>query len=144
LTDVTVAAGRDQIAKELANGEATIDRLEALLANKSSLSFRALDQGFVPEDVLRTTRARQHEFFVQQRGKIKADIDVLESRRVGLIQRAENYKGQIESTARARDLVLADVERSQKLFEQRLIRATDLSGLERDEARLSSDSLRNR
>jgi len=45
LTDVTVAAGRDQIAKELANGEATIDRLEALLANKSSLSFRALDQG---------------------------------------------------------------------------------------------------
>ena len=142
LTDVTVAAGRDQIAKELANGEATIDRLEALLANKSSVSFRALDQGFVPEDVLRTTRARQREFFAQQRGKIQADIDVLESRRIGLLQRAENYKGQIESTARARNLVLADIERSQKLFEQRLIRATDLSGLERDEARLSSDLAR--
>ncbi|GGX62085.1 HlyD family type I secretion periplasmic adaptor subunit [Litorimonas cladophorae] len=142
LTDVSVAAGRDQIAKELANAEATIDRLEALLSNKSKLIFRDLEQDIVPENVLMTTRSRQHEFFAQQRGKIKADIDVLESRRAGLLQRAENHEAQIESTRRARDLVQADVERSQKLLEQRLIRALDLSGLERDEARLSSDLAR--
>jgi HlyD family type I secretion membrane fusion protein len=142
LTDVSVAAGRDQIAKELANAEATIDRLEALLSNKSTLTFRDLEQDIVPTDVLMTTRSRQREFFAQQKGKIQADIDVLESRRAGLVQRAENHEAQIESTRRARDLVQADVKRSQKLLEQRLIRALDLSGLERDEARLSSDLAR--
>ena len=142
LTDVSVAAGRDQIAKELANAEATIDRLEALLSNKSTLTFRDLEQDIVPTDVLMTTRSRQREFFAQQQGKIQADIDVLESRRAGLVQRAENHEAQIESTRRARDLVQADVKRSQKLLEQRLIRALDLSGVERDEARLSSDLAR--
>ena len=142
LTDVSVAAGRDQIAKELANAEATIDRLEALLSSRSKLVFRDLDQDIVPENVLMTTQSRQREFFAQQRGKLQADVDVLESRRAGLVQRAENHEAQIESTRRARDLVQADVERSQKLLEQRLIRALDLSGLERDEARLSSDLAR--
>jgi len=142
LTDVSVAAGRDQIAKELANTEASLDRLEALLSDRSSVKFRTLDQTIVSEEVLQTTRSRQRELFSQQVGKLKADIDVLESRRDGLIQRADNHEAQIESTTRARDLVKTDIERSQKLLEQRLIRALDLSGLERDEARLSSDIAR--
>ncbi|MEP3655564.1 MAG: HlyD family type I secretion periplasmic adaptor subunit [Litorimonas sp.] len=142
LTDVSVAAGRDQIAKELANTEASIDRLEALLKGKASLIFRSLDQTIVSEDTLNTTRSRQRELFSQQTGKFKADIDVLESRRRGFLQRAENHEAQIESTTRARDLVVVDIKRSQKLLEQRLIRALDLSGLERDEARLSSEIAR--
>ena len=142
LTDVSVAAGRDQIAKELANTEASLDRLEALLSGKSSVRFRPLDQDIVSEDVLNTTRSRQRELFSQQTGKLKADIDVLESRRNGSLQRADNHEAQIVSTTRARDLVMKDIERSQKLLEQRLIRALDLSGLERDEARLSSEIAR--
>lgn len=142
LTDVSVAAGRDQIAKELANTEASLDRLEALLKSSKSVTFRTLDQDIVSDDVLETTRSRQRELFSQQSGKLKADIDVLESRRNGLLQRAENHEAQIESTTRARDLVKIDIERSEKLLEQRLIRALDLSGLERDEARLSSEIAR--
>ena len=142
LTDVSVAAGRDQIAKELANTEASLDRLEALLSGKSSVNFRPLDQDIVSVDILKTTRSRQRELFSQQTGKLKADIDVLESRRNGSLQRADNHEAQIESTTRARSLVMKDIERSQKLLEQRLIRALDLSGLERDEARLSSEIAR--
>jgi len=142
LTDVSVAAGRDQIAKELANSEASLDRLEALLNGKSSVNFRSLDQDIVSEETLETTRSRQRELFSQQTGKLKADVDVLVSRRNGALQRAENHEAQIESTRRARDLVMKDIERSQKFLEQRLIRALDLSGLERDEARLSSEIAR--
>lgn len=142
LTDVSVAAGRDQIAKELANIEASIDRLEALLAGAQRLKFRNLEQDIISEDVLTSTRARQRELFDQQRSKLRADIDVLNSRRTGLIERAANHEAQITSTRRAQDLVAADIERSRLLLDQRLIRALDLSGLERDEARLSSDIAR--
>ena len=142
LTDVSVAAGRDQIAKELANIEASIDRLEALLAGAQRLKFRNLEQDIISEDVLTSTRARQRELFDQQRSKLRADIDVLNSRRTGLIERAANHEAQITSTRRAQDLVAADIERNRLLLDQRLIRALDLSGLERDEARLSSDIAR--
>jgi len=142
LTDVSVAAGRDQIAKELANIEASIDRLEALLAGAQRLKFRNLEQDIISEDVLTSTHARQRELFDQQRSKLRADIDVLNSRRTGLIERAANHEAQITSTRRAQDLVVADIERSRLLLDQRLIRALDLSGLERDEARLSSDIAR--
>lgn len=142
LTDVSVAAGRDQIAKELANIEASIDRLEALLAGAERLKFRTLEQDVISEAVLTSTRARQRELFDQQRNKLKADIDVLNSRRTGLIERAENHEAQITSTRRAQNLVAEDIKRSRILLDQRLIRALDLSGLERDEARLSSDIAR--
>lgn len=142
LTDVSVAAGRDQIAKELANSEASIDRLEALLSGASRVEFRPLKDSLIAEDIVLTTQARQRELFDQQNGKLKADIDVLNSRREGLLERAENHQAQIQSTERARELVVKDVERSRKLLEQKLIRALDLSGLERDEARLSSDLAR--
>lgn len=144
LTDVSVAAGRDQVAKELANSEASIDRLEALLSGTKKVTFRELDRNEVPETVLFTTHARQRELFDQQSGKLGADIDVLVSRRNGLIERASNHEAQIQSTERAQTLVQTDIDRSRKLLEQRLIRALDLSGLERDEARLSSDLARLR
>ena len=92
--------------------------------------------------MLTSTRARQRELFDQQRNKLKADIDVLNSRRTGLIERAENHEAQITSTRRAQNLVAEDIKRSRILLDQRLIRALDLSGLERDEARLSSDIAR--
>ena len=141
LTDVSVAAGRDQIAKELANSEASIDRLEALLSGASKVSFRDLG-GVVDDEVLSTTQSRQRGLFIQQSSMLRADVDVLISRRNGLIERAENYEAQIQSTERAQELVQKDIDRSRKLLDQRLIRALDLSGLERDEARLSSDLAR--
>ena len=142
LTDVSVAAGRDQVAKELANSEASIDRLEALLAGSPRVTFRKLDINEIPDLVLATTQARQYELFHQQSGKLRADIDVLISRRNGLVEQAQNHEAQIQNTERARELVQKDIDRSRKLLEQRLIRALDLSGLERDEARLSSDLAR--
>jgi len=142
LTDVSVAAGRDQIAKELANIEASIDRLEALLTGAQRLKFRSLEQDIISDDILTSTRSRQRELFDQQRSKLKADIDVLISRQAGLMERAKNHEAQITSTRRAQDLVVADIKRSRLLLEQRLIRALDLSGLERDEARLSSEIAR--
>jgi len=142
LTDVSVAARRDQIAKELANNEASADRLDAFLSNAAQVKFRNFDKTFVPADVLEDIHGRHLELFDQQKGKLNADIEVLASRRKGLLERAVNFDAQIKSTEKVRDLVLKDISRNRVMLDERLIRASDLSALERDESRLNSELAR--
>lgn len=139
LADVGVSAGRDQILQELVTAQMGVDRLEALLAGRTRVSFKDHGEGLLAGDVIDDIKARQLNLFKQQRDKLSADISVLNSRRTGMLERADNFDAQIAGKRRAKALIDEDIARSEALLEQRLIRASELSRLTQDEARLASD-----
>jgi len=139
LADVRVSAGRDQILQELVTAQMGVDRLEALLARRTRVSFKDHGAGLLEGDVINDIKARQLDLFKQQRDKLSADVSVLNSRKAGMLERAENFDAQIAGKRRAKALIDEDITRSQALLEQRLIRASELSRLTQDEARLASE-----
>ena len=144
LTDIPALSGRDQTAEDYVDAQASIARLRALSASETSLTLPAIDNADVPTDRFEEIVSRQSSLFSQQRLTHAADIEVLRSRRDGFARSGQNTQNQINSIARSLAIVRADLAEKRGLLAERLIRAAEVTQLERDEAGLSGDMARLR
>jgi HlyD family secretion protein/epimerase transport system membrane fusion protein len=142
LASVAISADRDQITQKLANAQATVDRLDALLSDQTSLTFTRLSGLAINEAARAQIEERQRSLFEQQLGALGADTQVLASRRSSFLLRATTVQSQIDNTRRARELLLADIARYRELVQMRMAVTRDLSELEVREAQLASDLAR--
>lgn len=142
LASVAVSADRDQVLQQLADAQASVDRLDALLLDLPSLDFIRLAQVAVDEETRSEIETRQRSLYDQQLGTLGANSDVLSSRRSSFLQRADAIQDQIDNTRRARELLTVDIERLRELVDLKMAVTRDLSELEVREAQMAADLAR--
>ena len=111
LADVSVAAGRDQVALELSNAIATVDRLTSLYEGAQKVNFRPLKELAIDEIERNDIWAKQTELFAQQHATLEADISVLDTRKTGLEERSRNLASQIKTNKNAEALMREELIR---------------------------------
>jgi HlyD family type I secretion membrane fusion protein len=142
LASVAVSSDRDQVLQQLADAEASVDRLDALLLDLPALEFTRLEKVAVNEATRAEIETRQRSLYEQQLATLGANAEVLSSRRSSLLQRANAVEDQIDNTRRARELLVVDIARLRELVDLRMAVTRDLSELEVREAQLAADLAR--
>ena len=138
LTDTAVASGRDQISYELANAQASIDRIKSIANEQSNIEFAELDKTSVPNAIRAEVEERQSNLFRQQVNSFVADLEVLNGRKKSLESQVRALQVQIDSNQNAIDFLADEIDRSQDLYANQLIRVSEVSALERDKMSLIS------
>ena len=139
LEDTASLARRDQVLQEIASLTGSLERLDALSANRETPNFdliRDMDLGGIEETQVIN---RQADLFRQQRQAFEADIAVLTARRDGARSSRSLQAQQIEVSRR----VLAAAEEQLSLMRERygrqMARLDEIRGMERDVATLEAD-----
>ena len=139
LADVSVAAGRDQVALELVDAMATINRLDTLLIGGSALEFQDFSEFAIGANDLQEITTKQTELFEQQKASLRADIGVLQARREGLYQQVAGLADRIENAHRAKALLVSEIDRNTALLDQGLVRADLLNDLKQRAIELDAE-----
>lgn len=139
LADVAAFAGRDQLAQDLVNHQASVERLTALLDGKTTLEFSDMQDYGVNTEQLTESLARQKSLFEQQRRTLTADVDVLVSRKRSLADGANNKQSQIDNLKNALELLRNELELKRGYLKEQLIQADQVTRLEREEASMMGD-----
>jgi len=142
LADVSVAAGRDQVALELSNAIATVDRLTSLYEGAQKVNFRPLKELAIDEIERNDIWAKQTELFAQQHATLEADISVLDTRKTGLEERSRNLASQIKTNKNAEALMREELTRKKALLSEGLIRINAVDTLKRQLIDLEANLIR--
>ena len=142
LADVSVAAGRDQVALELSNAIATVDRLTSLYESAQEVNFRPLNEFAIDEIERNDIWAKQTELFAQQHATLEADISVLETRKAGLEERSRNLASQIKTNKNAEVLMREELTRKKALLSEGLIRINAVDTLKKQLIDLEANLIR--
>lgn len=144
LADVAVLAGRDQIAQELARASYALQRFNALLEDRQVLELESLRHLPLTTDVRREIETQQVDLFLRQQAATLADVRVQEARRLSFLGQVAAHDQAIAAYRDAIRLLDVEIKRNQLLLEQQLIRASELSVLQREQSRLLTDLSRVR
>ena len=139
LRDVAATSGRDRAAIDQAENAASIARLRALSSGSADPDLDRVDFAGVPEQAKAEIVQRHRDLFFQQRRKIDADVEVLATRRAGLAASVRNRQAEIDGNARQLAIVRADLADKRDLLREQLVTRAEVTGLEREEARLSAE-----
>ncbi|MEM6913319.1 MAG: HlyD family type I secretion periplasmic adaptor subunit [Pseudomonadota bacterium] len=136
---IAAEADRDEIAQELYNLFAGLDRLDALKENRDGISFT--DDNFlsISADKAREMRSRHQEQFEQQRQNHETEVAVLEAQRETLLSSREARGRQMQSMRRALEASRTELQLKQDLLTRRLVQVDEVSTLERESARLEGE-----
>ncbi|RDS78443.1 HlyD family type I secretion periplasmic adaptor subunit [Alteriqipengyuania lutimaris] len=139
LRDVAATSGRERAAIDQAENAASIARLRALSAGAADPDLDRVDFSGVPAEAKAEIVQRHRDLFFQQRRKVDADVGVLETRRAGLAASVRNRQAEIDGNARQLAIVRADLADKRGLLREQLVTRSEVTGLEREEARLSAE-----
>ncbi len=133
LTDIAASSGRDYITADLMNYMASVDRLNALRDNAPRLVFNAAEENVeIETSQLLEIQARQTDLFNQQKNRLNADVNVLESRKSGLSKSAQNAQAQIDAQKASMELIVVDLDKKRGFLSDNLISGDAVFALERD------------
>ena len=144
LVDITVTAGRNQLAKKMLTELVSIDRLNALIEGQAIFDYTLPDDIGLEPSVTDDVIQRHRELFQQQQRTMKADIDVLNSRVSSLRDNVSTKQNQIDQLSKAANIVTKDLERKQALFKERMVPINEVTQLELEEARMQTELSRLR
>lgn len=139
LTNLSAEAGRNQTALEFASAAASLQRVEALLADASEVVIDLSDFGEISPANQADILKRQRSLFEQQREARTSLIKQFRNRRKGFLTTASSLFSEIEF----QEVALAHIEEElavkRGLFDKRLVPREIVLNLERDETRLLSN-----
>ena len=141
VADLSTMAQRDQAAYQLADGQASVARLSALLnaemVDSGALFAIEFESGTpLAQSVADEIKQRHYQLFQQQRDALAAQLAVLEARRAGLSEKAAGAAEQLMINNDAVEILNAEIARQTELLERKLVRADELARLrsERNQA----------
>ncbi len=142
LDDVRARAQRDQALQNLVSNVATLDRLNGLLHGADVITFSKLDDYDIRRETLLEIKARQEQFFAQQKELLHAEIAVLEVQKTALEDSIEAKAAQIEIVKASAAIAKDEIDLKRSMLEDKLIRIDAVQRLEREYAKLQEGALR--
>ena len=148
LRETASLANRDQVSQQIAALRASVERLTALQKGKSTLDFSQLNALQISPEEYKKIVAREKDLFEQQNSALRADIDVLATRRESAKTTASLKQNEIEIAKRSLEITQKEMEVVSSMFAQQLVRRDRVTDLERriasqqgEVARLESDKI---
>lgn len=139
LEDTATLASRDLVIQEYAALAASVERMRALQTNQESLTFSALDDLDIGDAERLEIMKREEELFAQQRGALGADVTVLKARKSAANQTKNSRSRQITIAQRGLKTAQEELELSQALLGQKLVRKDRVTEAQRLVANLEAD-----
>jgi len=131
LKNTASLASRDQVVQEYASLAASVERLQALLANGDRPSFEFLNDLELGDQEQADIIEREQELFDQQKGTSAANLAVLLARRDAAIQTQKSRAEQISIVRRGLSVSREELAVTRNMFEQQLARRDQLNRVER-------------
>jgi len=144
LEETATLASRDLVVQEYAALAASVERMRALQTNQTKLTFAALDDLDIGDKERVEIMKREEELFAQQRGSLGADVTVLKSRKAAALQTGKSRSQQITIAQRALRTAQDELDLSQSLLDQQLVRKDRVTEARRLVANLEADIARLR
>ncbi|MEO1406026.1 MAG: hypothetical protein AAFV54_05990 [Pseudomonadota bacterium] len=144
LQETASLASRDQVGQQIAALRAAVQRLTALQQGTATPDFSTIDQVDISEAERQEILARELDLFNQQRLALKADLDVLQTRRSSALNTARLKDNEVEIARRALATTEEELSVISNMFEQQLVRRDQVTSLERSLAQQEGDIARLR
>lgn len=139
LDQLASLAQRDEIAKELAVQQASIQRLQALIGEIPAPDFTLLAETPITDDVRNEIVNQQQSLFENQKTSLATELSVLRARRTTLKSREQNLTSQINAVSRSLSIAQNDLARRKRYLKQKWETIDRVQSVEREVASLEAE-----
>ncbi|MEM9669169.1 MAG: HlyD family type I secretion periplasmic adaptor subunit [Pseudomonadota bacterium] len=144
LQETASLASRDQVGQKIGALRASVQRLSALQTESQQPDFSTIDELDISSDERNEIVARELDLFEQQISALRADLNVLETRKSAASSTARLKQGEIEIAGRALASTKDELALIRNMFDQQLVRRDQVTGLERSVAEREGEIARLR